>query len=149
MRVTKATLLVGSVAVLALLAGCDGNLSGDTGAPGTTTMGPTSKPASLDADGDGDPASTDCDDSDPLRASTHEESYYNGIDDDCDPLTIDDDQDGDGDPVASDGDDLDPGRSSIRPDWLSLATGSYGAPHVAVYDGDGSFSDDAVYGALY
>ncbi|MCP4269917.1 MAG: hypothetical protein GY777_30815, partial [Candidatus Brocadiaceae bacterium] len=68
----------------------------------------------LDSDGDGDPASTDCDDNDATRSSLNTEIPYNGVDDDCNALTLDDDLDGDGDPVATDCDDNDATRSSLK-----------------------------------
>jgi alpha-tubulin suppressor-like RCC1 family protein len=53
-----------------------------------------------DADGDGYGSvcdlGPDCDDSDANANPALTEIYYNGINDDCDALTIDDDQDGDG-----------------------------------------------------
>jgi hypothetical protein len=81
----------------------------------------------LDADGDGwgDPARTvlacapgtgavvdasDCDDANPAVNPGLVEKYYNGIDDDCDPATVDDDQDLDGSPIGSDCADVDPAR---------------------------------------
>lgn len=51
----------------------------------------------LDADGDGSsPMDGDCDDTDVAVSPTESELPYNGRDDDCDPLTPDDDLDGDG-----------------------------------------------------
>jgi hypothetical protein len=43
-----------------------------------------------DADGDGDPATTDCDDTDDTRSASAPE-VCNGVDDDCDTLVDDDD----------------------------------------------------------
>ncbi|MBU3822831.1 PQQ-dependent sugar dehydrogenase [Flavobacteriaceae bacterium XHP0103] len=81
----------------------------------------------VDADGDGygdsadtgteytsDPGAgfstnnTDCDDSEPLAYPGNTEVPYDGIDNDCDPLTLDDDLDGDGFIQANDCDDNDP-----------------------------------------
>ena len=69
-----------------------------------------------DADGDGyaDAAfafGDDCDDSDPLVNPGAVELAYNGLDDDCDSRTPDDDLDLDGVGSAEDCDDADPGRS--------------------------------------
>ncbi|MBK9370921.1 MAG: hypothetical protein IPN01_32290 [Deltaproteobacteria bacterium] len=59
-----------------------------------------------DADGDGLLAAEDCDDGDPTLGG--DELPYDGIDNDCDPLTLDDDLDGDGFALAEDCDDGDP-----------------------------------------
>lgn len=62
----------------------------------------------LDADEDGFVACVDdCDDGDPAIHPDAAEIYYNGQDDDCDPLTVDQDQDGDGWLLEDDCDDLD------------------------------------------
>ncbi|MBD90985.1 MAG: hypothetical protein CL940_11650, partial [Deltaproteobacteria bacterium] len=67
----------------------------------------------LDADGDGYVACIDdCDDTNGSVNPDAPEVYYNGLDDDCDPATHDQDQDGDGWLLADDCDDLDP---SIHP----------------------------------
>lgn len=63
-----------------------------------------------DADADGSFAGQDCDDNDPARTPGIPEIWYNGVDDDCDPGTVDDDADGDGLPVDEDCDDTDPER---------------------------------------
>ncbi len=66
-----------------------------------------------DADGDGHDAEAmggnDCDDSDPTVHPTAEEVVYDGADNDCDPVTPDDDLDGDGVGIDADCDD----RSSV------------------------------------
>lgn len=61
-----------------------------------------------DEDGDGVDATTDCDDMDPLVFPGQVETPYNGIDDDCDPSTLDDDLDQDGFVLIDDCDDTDP-----------------------------------------
>jgi hypothetical protein len=54
----------------------------------------TDAPAAVDADGDGLDASEDCDDDDPEVGGP--ERPYDGVDNDCDEATPDDDLDGDG-----------------------------------------------------
>jgi hypothetical protein len=97
---------------------CDGRVDEDAVDGGTFH---------LDGDGDGwgDPTqtvqacapgpgavadATDCDDADPNANPGFVEEYYNGVDDDCDPATVDDDQDRDGYPVEDDCSDVDPER---------------------------------------
>ncbi|MCB9675695.1 MAG: hypothetical protein H6737_11295 [Alphaproteobacteria bacterium] len=64
-------------------------------------------PSKVDADGDGVFADVDCDDDDPSVFPGVIEQIYDGIDNDCDPSTPDDDLDGDGFVVAEDCQDLD------------------------------------------
>jgi hypothetical protein len=64
-------------------------------------------------DGDGFSALEDCDDTNPHINPDQEEEPYNGIDDDCDPDTLDDDLDQDGFVLNDDCDDED---ASINPD---------------------------------
>ena len=61
-----------------------------------------------DIDGDGWSVGEDCDDADPQRGGP--EVIYDGIDNDCDPSTLDDDMDGDGLLVQEDCDDTDPNK---------------------------------------
>jgi hypothetical protein len=69
---------------------------------------------SPDDDGDGVTiADGDCDDSDPDVNPNVSEIPYNGVDDDCNPSTLDDDLDEDGFVLADDCDDLD---ATINPD---------------------------------
>ncbi|MBN2797672.1 MAG: hypothetical protein JXX28_00855 [Deltaproteobacteria bacterium] len=67
-----------------------------------------------DEDGDGaflaSCGGTDCDDGQALVSGDLAELPYDGLDNDCDGTTPDDDLDGDGFPLASDCDDLDGGR---------------------------------------
>ncbi len=62
----------------------------------------------VDRDEDGYHSGIDCDDADPDVNPGATEIPYNGIDDDCDPLTPDDDLDGDGFGFEEDCDDEDP-----------------------------------------
>jgi len=72
-----------------------------------------------DEDGDGEDGygGPDCNDKDPNIASFLQETYHNGVDDDCDLETIDDDEDGDGF-VGSDssGPDCDDTNPLVHPD---------------------------------
>lgn len=62
----------------------------------------------VDFDGDGFFSDVDCNDFDPNINPNEIELVYNGIDDDCDSFTIDDDLDFDGYGIAVDCDDNDP-----------------------------------------
>jgi photosystem II stability/assembly factor-like uncharacterized protein len=67
----------------------------------------------VDLDGDGYYSDVDCDDNNPDINPDQEEEPYNGIDDDCDSETLDDDLDQDGYLLADDCDDNNP---AINPD---------------------------------
>jgi Putative metal-binding motif len=87
--------------------GSDGTT--DSGADGGTdggTDGGADGAGAQDADGDGYLPSVDCDDADPSVHPGAEETWYDGVDQDCDGA--DDDQDGDGADQALDCDDTDP-----------------------------------------
>ncbi len=74
-----------------------------------------------DLDGDGYRADADdCDDTDPTVHPGAGETYYDGVDNDCDPATIDDDQDADGVSVDVDCNDYDP---AVNPDAVDLCDG--------------------------
>ncbi len=62
----------------------------------------------VDLDGDGFFTDEDCDDNNPDINPDQEEEPYNGIDDDCDSATLDDDLDQDGFLLADDCDDNNP-----------------------------------------
>jgi hypothetical protein len=70
-------------------------------------------PNTDDVDGDGFSISEDCDDFNPNVNPGQIEEPYNGLDDDCDPTTVDDDLDQDGFLLADDCDDNNP---NINPD---------------------------------
>ncbi|WP_207785443.1 putative metal-binding motif-containing protein, partial [Flagellimonas aquimarina] len=66
----------------------------------------------IDFDNDGVLSNLDCNDFDAGVNPNQEEIPYNGIDDDCDPATLDDDMDGDGYDKA---DDCDDGDQTVNP----------------------------------
>ncbi len=68
----------------------------------------TSTPEHQDGDGDGYAVEDDCDDDDAQVNPGAQETPYNGVDDDCDEGTLDDDLDGDGFVRADDCDDQNP-----------------------------------------
>ena len=75
--------------------------------------------AAVDADGDGEAADTDCDDSDAAINSSATEVLYDGIDNDCDSLTLDTvDADGDGENSDTDCDDSDAAINSSAAEVL-------------------------------
>ncbi|MBK9649273.1 MAG: putative metal-binding motif-containing protein [Deltaproteobacteria bacterium] len=94
------------LSLLLLLAACrsEDKDPTDTGIPSVDS-------GDIDADGDGSPASEDCDDNNNTVSPDLTEIPYNQSDDDCDPATPDDDLDADGAPLAEDCDDQDPTRS--------------------------------------
>jgi|GEM_PF-4059841 len=67
----------------------------------------------VDNDNDGFTADVDCDDNNPEVNPDQTEESYNGIDDDCNPATLDDDLDQDGFVLDEDCDDS---NSNINPD---------------------------------
>ena len=102
---------------LALLAmtGCSDGNGGKGDEPGTDDTGTSTNytPDAIDDDGDGySELEGDCDDNDRHTNPGEVEDPYNGIDDDCDESTPDDDLDGDGVDIDEDCDDTDP---SITP----------------------------------
>ncbi len=108
------TLLV----LLLLLPACRSkdDTGGETGLVTTETGDPTV----TDFDQDGSPADQDCDDANADVYPGNSETPYNGLDDDCDDSTPDDDLDGDGHPLADDCDDNDP---TVNPDAVEACNG--------------------------
>ena len=98
----------------------------DAGTPGASGgLCPT-----VDRDGDGyAPDEGDCDDTDITIGPGMTEVPYDGLDNDCDPLTLDDDLDEDGFDISTDCDDLD---DTTFPGSAIDATSSE-----CMYDGDG------------
>jgi hypothetical protein len=79
-------------------------------------MGSYGGPSATDGDADGDGwarSQGDCDDAEAAANPGASEQVYDGVDNDCDPATLDDDLDGDGFDHELDCDDGDP---SINPD---------------------------------
>ncbi len=109
--------LTACVALLTFGAGCSGK--------GTDTASDSaSDSVSNDADGDGYTSiasgGTDCDDTDPNVNPGEAETYYDGIDNDCNPATADTDQDADGYTVDVDCNDTDP---TINPSAAEICDG--------------------------
>lgn len=104
------------IALLGLL-----GLAGFAPPPRIGSFGPLA-----DQDGDGYPAWDDCDDTNPDARHGNTEIPYNGVDDDCNRETLDEDLDEDGVRGAEDCDDLDKERSQH---WCADMTG----------DGDGDW----------
>ena len=88
----------------------------DTASPSDTASPPDTAPPDPDADSDGYPASNDCDDADPERNPGAEETWYDGIDQDCDGQS-DFDSDRDGFDIGEQGGaDCDDNNAAINPD---------------------------------
>lgn len=99
-----------------------------------------------DLDGDGYAEDDgDCDDTDPTVGPGAGETYYDGVDNDCDPTTVDDDQDADGAVVTDDCNDYDAaihdGADEVCDDADNdcdgLADEVDGVPGYVDMDGDG------------
>ncbi len=98
--------------------GSDGT-DGTDGSDGTDGDDGSTDPDDVDDDGDGlSENEGDCDDTDPDVGPHADEQPYNGIDDDCNSATPDDDLDGDGYDGEEDCDDLDPDvNPGAAEDW--------------------------------
>jgi hypothetical protein len=95
-------------------ADADADSDSDTDTDADTDTGTPPDPADVDDDGDGVTENEgDCDDTRGDVSPVVDEVPYNGVDDDCDPTTRDDDVDGDGFGRAEDCDDTD---ASANPD---------------------------------
>ncbi len=100
-----------------------------------------------DADQDGYPAGDDCDDGDPAVNPGQEEQPYDGLDNDCDEATPDDDLDGDGHTsTATGGGDCDDSDASVNPDasetWYDGVDSDCDGADDYDQDGDGDRSED-------
>jgi FG-GAP repeat/Putative metal-binding motif len=117
--------------------------------------------AVCDADGDGfigpDYAGPDCDDGDAAVHPAAAEVPYNDVDDDCDPLTVDNDMDGDGFELAedcegtADGDPLTyPGAAETCGDQVLNDCAAPSVPTRSYCFGDrtASSADGVVFGAV-
>jgi len=105
----------------------------------------------LDEDSDGYPESIDCDDSHPGVNPGQEESYYDGLNNDCDDATVDGDADGDGALcICVGGDDCDDTNPSLFPasaDWVGDNTDHNCDGHDGI-DADQDFYASIVSGGL-
>ncbi len=93
--------------LLTLLAACGEPDKDDTAVPRDSGRSNDTAGPAMDRDLDGYSTVLDCDDDDPAVNPGAAEIPYNGVDDDCDPGTPDQDLDGDG-WIADDCDDEDP-----------------------------------------
>ena len=94
--------------LLSLLMACGEPDKDDTAAPVDTGNTEDTGGPPVDSDRDGYSTVLDCDDTDPAVNPGATEIPYNGVDDDCDPNTWDDDLDADSHSAAEDCDDDDP-----------------------------------------
>ncbi len=88
----------------------DWNLDGVTLIPDCSSL-------PIDQDSDGYDELVDCDDTNPNVHPGQLEILYNGIDDDCDPVTLDDDLDQDGFLIS---DDCDDNNAAVNPSQIEI-----------------------------
>jgi len=124
------------VLLLLLLSGC--RTKPDSAVDTGTVITDSGTTAVIDADGDGSPEGEDCDDDDALSFPGNSETAYDGLDNDCDPATPDDDLDGDGYDLDEDCDDED---AAVSPDATESCNG--------VDDDCNELVDDAVGDVWY
>ena len=118
--------------------------------PGGEVTGPeqtftTSSAPAVDADGDGSPAGTDCDDNNGSRTPGKPEIVGNNVDENCDGIAEPNpDADGDGSPAGTDCDDNNgsrtPGKPEIAGNNVDENCDGVAQPHPDA-DGDGSRAD--------
>lgn len=108
MRTSRAVRCCSTLLTALLLPGCSLFMPPRDGVPRDTGDPVDSAALPVDADGDGWSVDEDCDDSDAAVNPGADEVPYDGIDNECDPNTADDDLDGDGHVIAGDCDDADP-----------------------------------------
>jgi hypothetical protein len=102
--------------ILFSLYACDGKNPQDSAAPEEEEQ----EQEQVDSDGDGVPDSEDCAPDDASVYPGAEEVPYDGLDNDCDPTTPDDDLDGDGYVAAADCDD---GNAAVSPAAAEICDG--------------------------
>ena len=86
----------------------DGDSFGDVNSPISSCFQPFGTVSNSD----------DCDDSNPTINPNQQEAIYNGIDDDCNPSTLDDDLDQDGFLLADDCNDTNPNINPSQPETI-------------------------------
>jgi hypothetical protein len=102
--------------LIIILVGCIDSIHLDLNKPISDAILDSADEMLMDQDGDGITIGQgDCDDSDPTISPLLMEEPYDGVDNDCNPETLDDDLDQDGYPLAEDCNDLDADVYSLCP----------------------------------